>query len=120
MLVHRFAVGEIVLYARPTLPDLTWKTPCLIAGCLSTPGPEPHYRVQPLDGGLARTAGEHELRRGPEPIPAAGPSYAVLTGPLAVDRAANLNLAHGPGVPRPAEPRLPHAAHAQRRLTWPC
>jgi hypothetical protein len=99
MQLHRFAVGETVLYAQRRHPHFTWRSPYTIVSCIKTEGPEPQYRIASIHWREIRVAGEHELCVTPQPLPVAlqGPEYTLE--PWLCLQPANLNV--GPFVERP-------------------
>lgn len=69
MQAHRFAVGEVVLYAERRHSHFTWKAPYTIVSCLRVEASEPQYRIVSIHRQEIRMAGEHELCRTPQPCP---------------------------------------------------
>ncbi|PVE21486.1 hypothetical protein DC522_26445 [Microvirga sp. KLBC 81] len=107
MQAHRFAVGEIVLYAERRHPQFTWKVPYTIISCIRTDAAEPQYRIASVHRDEIRTAGEHELCRTLQPLPAVQQSPEQFLEALSCLRPANLNLKSALESPLPA--RLQHS-----------
>jgi hypothetical protein len=61
MQIHRFAVGETVLYTEQRFPNLSWKAPYTVVTCLPTTGAQPQYQIRSDHRSVDRVASEHEL-----------------------------------------------------------
>jgi hypothetical protein len=107
MQAHRFAVGEIVLCAERRHPHFTWKAPYTIITCIRAEAAEPQYRIASVHRHEIRIAGEHELCRTPQPLPAFQQSPGQFLDALSCLRPANLNLT--PSLERPLSLRLQHS-----------
>lgn len=92
MQAHRYAVGEIVLFAEKRHSHFTWKVPYTIIACIKTDAAEPLYRIASAHRDEIRTAGEHELCRTPQPLPAAQQSPEQFLEAPPFHHAANLNI----------------------------
>ena len=92
MQTYRFAVGETVLFAEKRHPHFTWRVPYTIVSCIRTEAAEPHYRIASIHGSKIRNAGEHELCRTPQPLPAARQLPRRLLEALTGLQPANLNI----------------------------
>jgi hypothetical protein len=118
MPLHRFAVGEAVLYTRHRFfdpaSDLNWKSPFTVVAYLSSAGLVPQYRIRSAQESCDRVAGEHELSRTPQPQRAFLPLNAGFFEGDTDPEAANLNLEHfhSMGMETALVPRagLPRAA----------
>lgn len=99
MTVHRFAVGEIVLFAERRHSQFTWKVPYTVISCIGTDAAEPQYRIASVHRNGIRTAGEHELCRTPQPLPAARQRPEEFLEALSCLQPANLNLKPALGSP---------------------
>jgi hypothetical protein len=107
MQAHRFAVGEVVLYAEKRHPHFTWKAPYTIVSCMSVEATEPQYRIASIHHHGIRIAGEHELCRTPQPLPAAQQSLEPFFEIPSCLQPANLNL--DSIAKRPLVPWLQHS-----------
>ncbi|WP_445504586.1 hypothetical protein [Microvirga sp. G4-2] len=107
MQAHRFAVGEIVLFAERRHFQFTWKVPYTIISCIRTDAAEPQYRIASVHRDEIRTAGEHELCRTPQPLPAAQQAPEQFLKALVCPQPANLNRKSA--LERPLPARLQHA-----------
>jgi hypothetical protein len=98
MPLHRFAVGETVLYMRHRFFDLTsdlnWRSPFTVVAYLAPAGLVPQYRIRSAQESCDRVAGEHELSRTPQPQRAFLPLNAGFFEGNTDPEAANLNLEH--------------------------
>lgn len=99
MQAHQFAVGEIVLCAARRHPQFTWRAPYTIIARIDTEAAEPQYRIVSVHRHEIRIAGEHELCRTPQPIPAFQQSPEQFLDALSCLQPANLNLNPAMGPP---------------------
>jgi hypothetical protein len=102
MQAHRFAVGEIVLFVERRHPQFTWKVPYTIISCIRAEAAEPQYKIGSIHGDKIRTAGEHELCRTPQPLPAVRQPPEQFLEALSCLQPANLNLKSALENPLPA------------------
>ncbi len=89
MQAHQFAVGEIVLRAEKRHPQFMWRVPYTIMTCIKTEAAEPQYRIASVYRHEVRIAGEHELCRTPQPLPAFPQSPEQFLGALSCLQPAN-------------------------------
>jgi len=104
MQAHRFAVGEIVLFVERRHPHFAWKVPYTVVSCIRTEAPEPQYRIASVHGDMIRIAGEHELRRTPQPLPTLQQPPEQFLEALFCLQPANLNFRSASETP--LTPRL--------------
>lgn len=104
MQAHRYAVGEIVLFANKRRSYFTWKVPYRIIVCIKTDAAEPLYRIASVYRGEIRTVGENELCRTPQPLPAAQRQPEHFLEVLSCRQPANLNVKNA--FESPLMPRL--------------
>ncbi|MGO4573447.1 hypothetical protein [Microvirga sp. 2TAF3] len=103
MQVHRFAVGETVLYTETHIPDLAWKASYTVVACIRSDDAEPQYLIRSIHRVEERVVGEHELCRTPQPLRTSQwPENGLFDDVFDMD-AANFNL---PSIAdRPFAPR---------------
>lgn len=99
MQVHRFAVGETVLFAERRHSHFAWKVPYTVIAYIRMDAAEPQYRIASIHRDEIRIAGEHELCRTPQPIPAARQSPEQFFAALSCLQPANVNLKPSVGSP---------------------